>query len=144
MKRVIFIVFLRKEEVVKCFLKLKSIEISYTSTLKSEVYVARLSPAELFELGFVVLETSLLLLRLLDIQNYKKDMRFWVKRISHNADALPELLWEEGEQSNQLMLRNHNNEHLKLLRYKISRTIQTLFSFEEDSRVPFKLDQIYD
>ena len=62
-----------------------------------EVHVAKQSPAELIELGFVVLETSLLLLRMLDTQNYKKDMRFWVKRISHNANALPELLWEEGE-----------------------------------------------
>ena len=32
-------------------------------------------------------------------------MRFWVKRISHNANVLPELLWEEDEQSNQLMIR---------------------------------------
>ena len=85
-----------------------------------EVHVAKQSPAELIELGFVVLETSLLLLRMLDTQNYKKDMRFWVKRISHNADALPELLWEEGEQSNQLMLRKQNKEHLELLRFKIS------------------------
>ena len=45
------------------------------------------------------------------------------------------IIWEEGEQSNQLMLRKQNKEHLELLRYKISRTIQTLFSFEEDSRV---------
>ena len=108
-----------------------------------EAHVAKLSPAELFELGFVVLETSLLLLRMLDTQNYKKDMRFWVKRISHNANALPELLWEEGE-SNQLMLRKQNKEHLELLRYKISRTIQTLFSFEEDHRAPFKMDQIHE
>ena len=73
-----------------------------------EVHVAKQSPAELIELGFVVLETSLLLLRMLDTHNYKKDKRFWVKRISHNADALPELLWEEGEQSNQLKLRKQN------------------------------------
>ena len=91
-----------------------------------EVQLAKLSPAELVELGFVVLETSLLLLRMMDTQNYKKNMRFWVKRISHNADALPELLWEEGEQSNQLMLRKQNKEHLVLLRFKISRTIQCL------------------
>ena len=71
-------------------------------------------------------------------------MRFWVKRISHNANALPELLWEEGEQSNQLMIRKQNKEHLELLRYKISRTIQTLFSFEEDHRAPFKMDQIHE
>ena len=108
-----------------------------------EAHVAKLSPAELFELGFVVLETSLLLLRMLDTQTYKKDMRFWVKRISHNANALPELLWEEGE-SNQLMLRKQNEEHFELLRYKISSTIQTLFSFEEDYRAPFKLDQIHE
>ena len=81
---------------------------------------------------------------MLDTQDHKKEMRFWVKRISYNANALPELLWEEDEQSNQLMLRNHNKEHLELIRYKISRTIQTLFSFEEDSRIPFKLDQIHD
>ena len=105
-----------------------------------EVHVAKLSSAELIELGFVVLETSLLLLRMLDTQNHKKDMRFWVKRISHNADALPELLWEKGEHANQLMIGKQNKEHLELLRYKIWRTIQTLFSLEEDSRVPFKLD----
>ena len=43
-----------------------------------EVHVAKQSPAELVELGFVVLETSLLLLRMLDTKNYKKEMRFWV------------------------------------------------------------------
>ena len=105
-----------------------------------EFHVAKQSPTELIELGFVVLETSLLLLRMLDTQNYKKGMRFWVKRISQNAEALPELLWEQGEQSNQLMLRKQNKENLELLRYKISRTIQTLFSLEEDRRAPFKLD----
>ena len=109
-----------------------------------EVHVAKQSPAELIELGFVVLETSLLLLRILDTQTYKKGMRFWMKRISHNANALPKSLWEEGEQSNQLTLRKQKKEHLELLRYKISRTSQTLFSFEEDSRVLFKLDQIDD
>ncbi len=57
---------------------------------------------------------------------------------------LPELLWEEGELSNQLVIRNQNEEHLELLRYKISSTIQTLFSFEEDYRAPFKLDQIHE
>ena len=67
-----------------------------------------------------------------------------MKRISHNANALPELLWEEGEHVNQLMLRKQNKEHLELLRFKISRTIQTLFSFEEDHRVPFKMDQIHE
>ena len=105
-----------------------------------EVHVAKQNPVELIELGFVVLETSLLLLRMLDTQNYKKDMRFWVKRISHNANALPELLWEEGEQLNQLMLRKQNKEHLELLRFRIFRTIPTLFSLEEDHRAPFKLD----
>ncbi|MEK5069608.1 hypothetical protein [Sporosarcina sp. FSL K6-1508] len=109
-----------------------------------EAHVAKQNPAELIELGFLVLETSLLLLRMMDTRNYKKDMRFWMKRISHNAHSLPELLWEEGEQSNQLLIRKQNKEHLELLRYKISRTIQTLFSFEEDSRVPFKLDQIHE
>ena len=104
-----------------------------------EAHIAKLSPAELVELGFVVLETSLLLLKMLDTQNHKKDMRFWVKRISHNANALPELLWEEGEQSNQLMIRKQDKEHMELLRYKISRTIQTLFSFEEDSHVPYQI-----
>ena len=67
-----------------------------------------------------------------------------MKRISHNANALPELLWEEGEYANQLMIRKQDKEHLELLRYKILRTIQTLFSLEEDRRAPFKLDQIYD
>ena len=105
-----------------------------------EFHVAKQSPTELIELGFVVLETSLLLLRMLDTQNYKKGMRFWVKRISQNAEALPELLWEQGEQSNQLMLRKQNKENLELLRYKISRTIQTLFNQEENRRAPFKLD----
>ena len=109
-----------------------------------EVRLAKLSPAELIELGFIVLETSLLLLRMLDTQNYKKDMRFWVKRISHNANELPELLWEEGEHVNLLMLRKQTKEHLELLRFKISRTIQTLFSFEEDHRVPFKMNQIHE
>jgi len=109
-----------------------------------EAHVAKQNPIELIGLGFLVLETSLLLLRMLDTQNYKKDMRFWVKRISHNTNALPELLWEEGEQSNQLKLRKQNKEHLELLRYKISRTIQTLFSFEEDHRAPLKMDQIHE
>ena len=101
-----------------------------------EVQIAKQSPTELIELGFVVLETSLLLLRMLDTQTYKKDMRFWVKRISHNANALPELLWEEGEHANQLMIRKQNKEHLELLIFRITRTIQTLFGFEEDHRAP--------
>ena len=126
------------------FFKTKNCEDKLHIYPEVEVQLAKLSPAELIELGFVVLETSLLLLKMLDIQNYKKDMRYWVKRISYNAIALPESLWKEGKQSNQLMIRKQNKEHLELLRYKISRTIQTLFSFEEDSRVPFKLDQIHD
>ena len=109
-----------------------------------EVNVAKKSPPELIELGFLVLETSLLLLRMIDTKKHKKDMKFWMKRISHNAHSLPELLWEEGELSNQLVIRNQNEEHLELLRYKISSTIQTLFSFEEDYRAPFKLDQIHE
>ena len=109
-----------------------------------EAHVAKQSPTELIELGFVVLETSLLLLRMLDTQNNKKDMRFWVERISHNANTLSELLWEGDKQTNQLMVRKQNKEHLKLLRYKISRTIQTLYSFEEDGRAPFKMDQIHE
>jgi len=108
-----------------------------------EVQIAKQNPAELIELGFVVLETSLLLLRMMDTQTFKKDMRFWVKRISYNANALPELLWEESEHANQLMIRKQNKEHLKLLRYKISRTIQTLFSFEENHRAPIKMEQIH-
>ena len=109
-----------------------------------EFHIAKQSQPELIELGFLVLETSLLLLRMLDTQNYNKNMRFWVKRISHNANALPELLWEEGEQSYQLVIRKQNKEQLQLLSYKISRTIQTLFSFEEDGRVPFKTDQLHE
>lgn len=109
-----------------------------------EVQVAKQSPAELIELGFVVFETSLLLLRMLDTQTYKKDIRFWVKRISHNTNALPVLLWEEDEHANQLMLRKQNKERLELLRFKISRSIQTLFSFEEYNRAPFKMDQIHE
>ena len=109
-----------------------------------EVQIAKQNPAELIELGFVVLETSLLLLRMMETQTFKKDMRFWVKRISYNANALPELLLEESEHANQLMIRKQNKEHLELLRYKISRTIQALFSFEEDNCVPLKLDQIHE
>ena len=32
-----------------------------------------------------------------------------MKRISQNADALPVLLWEEGERSNQLVLRKQKH-----------------------------------
>ena len=109
-----------------------------------EVHVAKQNPTELIELGFVVLETSLLLLRMMNSQTFKKDMRFWVKRISHNANALPELLCKEGEQSNLLLIRKQNKEHLELIRFKISKTIQTLFSFEEYNRAPFKMDQIHE
>ena len=135
MKRVIFIVFLRKES-RKLFFKTKICRNKLHIFPEVEVHVTKQSPAELVEMGFVVLETSLLLLRMLDTQAYKKNMRFWVKRISHNANALPELLWEEGEHANQLMIRKQNKEHLELLRFRISRTIQTLFSFEEDHRAP--------
>ncbi|PID03779.1 hypothetical protein CSV67_03830 [Sporosarcina sp. P2] len=106
-------------------------------------HVAKQSPPELIELGFLVLETSLLLLRMMNTRNYKKDMRFWLKRISHNVHALPELLWEEGEYANQLKIRKQNKEYLELLRYKISRTIQTLFSFEENNCALFKMEQIH-
>ena len=64
-------------------------------------------------------------------------MKFWVKRISHNAHALLELLWEEGEESNLLVIIKQNKEKLQLLRYKITRTIQTFFSFEAE-RTPFE------
>ena len=66
-------------------------------------------------------------------------MRFWIKRISHNVNTLPKLLWEDGEQANQLVIRKQNKEHLDLLRFKISSIIQTLFSYEEDDRAPFKI-----
>ena len=46
-----------------------------------------------------------------------------MKRISHNINSLPELLWAEGEQANQLMNRRQNKEHLELLRFKISKII---------------------
>ena len=90
-----------------------------------EIHVAKKSPPELIELGFLVLETSHLLLMMIDTKKHKKNMKFWMKRISHNTHSLPELLWEEGELSNQLVIRNQNEEHLELLRYKISSTIQT-------------------
>ena len=109
-----------------------------------EEHIANQSPTELIELGFLVLETSLLLLRRIDTKKHKKSMKLWMKRISHNAYSLPELLWEEGELTNQLVIRKQNEEHLELLRYKISRTIQTLFSFEEDDRVPFEINQIHE
>ena len=50
----------------------------------------------------------------MDTQAFKKDIRIWVKRISHNSNTLPELLWKEGEQSNQLMIRKQNKEDLEL------------------------------
>ena len=113
-------------------------------SIPKEVHIAKQSPADLIGLGFVVLETSLLLLRMMNTNNYKKNMRFWMKRISQNADALTELLWREGERSNQLVIRKQNKEQLQLLRYKISRTIQTLFSFKKGDRAPFKMNQIHD
>ncbi|MFC5591679.1 hypothetical protein ACFPRA_22595 [Sporosarcina soli] len=109
-----------------------------------EIHVAKQSPTELIELGFVALETSLLLLRMMSTRNYNKNMRFWMERISQNANALLEFLWEEDEQSNQLVIRKQSKENLELLSYKISRTIQTLFSYEEDDRAPFKMDHIHE
>jgi len=108
-----------------------------------EVHVAKQSPFELIELGFLVLETSLLILRRMNTRNYKEDMQFWMKRISNNVNALSELLWAEGEQANQLIIRKQNKEHLELLRFKISRIIQTLFSYEENDRALFKMEQIH-
>lgn len=108
-----------------------------------EGHVANQSPTELIELGFIVIETSLLLLRRMNTRNYKKDMQFWMKRISHNVHKLPELLWEEGEQTNQLIIRKLSEEHLELLRFKISKIIQTLLSLEENDRAIFKLEQIH-
>jgi len=70
-------------------------------------------------------------------------MQFWKKRISHNVNALPELLWEEGEQTNQLIIRRQCKEHLELLRFKISKIILTLFSFEENDRARFKMELIH-
>jgi len=108
-----------------------------------EVHIAKQSPAELIELGFIVLETSLLLLKRINTRNYKKDMQFWKKRISHNVNAFPELLWAEGDQINQLIIRRQNKEHLELLRFKISKIIQTLLSLEENNRALFKIEQIH-
>lgn len=108
-----------------------------------EVHIAKQSPAELIELGFLVLETSLLLLKRINTRNYKKGMQFWKKRISRNVNALPELLWAEGDQVNQLIIRRQNEEHLELLRFKISKIIQTLFSFKENNQALFNMEQIY-
>ncbi|MBO1914688.1 hypothetical protein J4G37_58925, partial [Microvirga sp. 3-52] len=87
-----------------------------------EVYVGKQDPAKLIELGFLVLGTSLLFLRMMDTQISKKNMRFWIERISRNANSLSELLLKEGERLNQLMISKQNKEQLQLLRYKISRT----------------------
>lgn len=108
-----------------------------------EDHIAKKSPAELIELGFLVLETSHLLLKRINSENYKKDMQFWMKRITQNVNALPELLWEEGEQTNHLIKRKLNEEHLELLRFKISKIIQTLFSFEENDSGRFNIEQIH-
>ncbi|MCZ2260647.1 hypothetical protein [Sporosarcina sp. G11-34] len=66
-----------------------------------EDHIAEQSLTELIELGFLVLETSLILLRKMNTGNYKKDMQFWRKRISHNVHALPELLWGDGQHTSQ-------------------------------------------
>jgi len=141
---VLFLLPILRKGSRKVFFKTKICRNKLNVYPEVDYHVAKQSPDELIELGFLVLETSLLLLRRMDSRNHKKDMRFWAKRISHNANALPELLWKEGEQSNQLMIRKQSKEHLELLRYKISRTIQTLFSFAEDNRAPFKLDPIHE
>jgi len=108
-----------------------------------EDHIAKQSPIELIDLGFVVLETSLLLLRRMNTFNYKKDMQFWIKRISHNVHALPELLWGHGEHASQLIIRKLNEEDLEFLRFKISKIIQTLFSFKENNQALFNMEQIY-
>ena len=108
-----------------------------------EDHIAKQSPTELIELGFLVLETSHLLLKRINSQNYKKGMQFWMKRISQNVNALPDLLWEEGKQTNHLIKRKLNEDHLELLRFKISKIIQTLFSFEENDSGRFNIEQIH-
>ncbi|WP_262173244.1 hypothetical protein [Saccharococcus sp. Marseille-Q5394] len=109
-----------------------------------EAHVAKQSPAELNELGFLVLQTSIQLLRTLETKNYSKKMGFWIQRLSHNAYSLPELLWEESDQSNHLKIKQQNKEDLELLRHRISGTLHTLFSFRESKRMPFKMDSIYE
>jgi len=108
-----------------------------------EDHIAKQSPTELTELGFLVLETSNLLLRRMNTTKHKKDMQFWKKRISHNVRALPELLWGDGEHTSQLIIRKLNEEDLEFLRFKISKVIQTLFSYEENDRALFKMEQIH-
>ncbi|WP_186668770.1 hypothetical protein [Sporosarcina sp. BP05] len=108
-----------------------------------EDHIAKQSSTELIELGFLVLETSLLLLRRMNNSNDKKKMQFWRKRISHNVHALPELLWGDDEQTSQLIIRKQSEEDLEYLRFKISKVIQTLFSFEENERALFKMEQIH-
>ncbi|MCM3711041.1 hypothetical protein [Sporosarcina luteola] len=109
-----------------------------------EAHVAKQSPAELNELGFLVLETSNLLLKTLKTKNYSKKIGFWIQRISYNVHRLPELLWEESDQSNHLKIKQQSKEDLELLRHRISRTLHTLFSFKESKRMPFKMDSIYE
>ncbi|MFS0689006.1 hypothetical protein AB1K89_07180 [Sporosarcina sp. 179-K 8C2 HS] len=109
-----------------------------------EAHVAKQSPAELNELGFLVLQTSIQLLRTLKTKNYSKKMRFWIQRISHDVQRLPELLWEVSDQSNHLKVKQQSKEDLQLLRHRISRTLHTLFSFKDTKRTPFKMDSIYE
>lgn len=109
-----------------------------------EALVAKQSPAELIELGFLLLETSILLLKTLETKNYSKKMGFWIQRISYNVHRLPELLWEESDQSNHIKIKQQSKEDLELLRHRISRTLHTLFSFKESKRMPFKMDSIYE
>lgn len=108
-----------------------------------EIYVEEQSPSELYELGSLILETSHLLLSILDTRNDKKDMRFWNERISQNANSLLELLSVEKEHVDQQIIKR-NNDQLQSLRYNISRTIQTLFSFEEYDQSLFKMNRIHE
>lgn len=67
-----------------------------------ETHVAKQSPAEINELGFLVLQTSN---QMLKTKDYSKKMGFWIQRISHDVYRLPELLVEESDQSNQLKVK---------------------------------------
>jgi hypothetical protein len=109
-----------------------------------ETHVAKQSPAELNELGFLVLQISIQLLRMLKTKNYSNKMRFWIQRISHDVHRLPELLWEASNQKKHLNLKQQSKEDLDLLRHRISRTLHTLFSFKESKHTPFKMDSIYE
>jgi len=102
--------FLRKGS-RKVFFKSKTNRNNLYIFPEVEVHIAKQSPTKLIELGFLILETSHLLLKRINSQNYKKDMQFWIKRISHNVHELPELLWEEGELTNQLIIRKQSKEH---------------------------------